>query len=377
MRGRCLLFKEIISNLEWRILLITILLSLLGIATIYSSSYFPEFYGKDYFLSAQTYWKKQLIWFFLGLVALAIFTLIDYRTIIKYAYVIYFLSLSLLIIVLVIGEVKSGSRRWISLGFFNVQPSEFIKLATIIVLSRFISDIRSGESLSFTEVLYPLALALIPAILIILQPDLGTAISVIVILIFYLFAAGVKRRVFYGGILSAIAGSIVMWFFLEDYQRKRILTLFNPEADPLGSGYNIIQSKIAVGSGGIFGKGFLHGSQGQLKFLPESHTDFIFSVFAEEWGFIGVFFLFALFLSLILFCLKVSLESPDKCGALLSFGISSFLLFQVVVNISMVVGLLPVVGIPLPLFSYGGSSMLSTMASIGIVLSIRGRRFIL
>ena len=357
--------------------MITSALSIIGIATIYSSSYFPEFYGQNFFIAAQSYWKKQLLWFLIGFLIMLFLTFFDYRLIIKYAYVIYFISLFLLLIVLIMGEVKSGSRRWISLGAVNIQPSEFIKITTIIVLSRFISDFRTGEPLSFSEVLYPVSIAGFPALLIILQPDLGTAVSVGVILLCYLYAAGLERKVLFTGIGLATAGSTGMWFFLENYQKTRILTLFNSDADPLGSGYNIIQSKIAVGSGGILGKGFLHGSQGQLKFLPESHTDFIFAVIAEEFGFIGVIILFSLFAFLISLCFRISVESRDKCGALLSFGIAVFLLFQVVVNISMVIGLLPVVGIPLPLFSYGGSSMISTMASIGIVLSIRGRRYIM
>lgn len=371
------MIKDILNNLEWKILLITTALSIIGIATIYSSSYFPEFYGQNFFIAAQSYWKKQLLWFLVGFGAMMFLTFFDYRLIIKYAYVIYFVSLFLLLIVFIIGEVKSGSRRWISLGAMNIQPSEFIKITTIIALSRFLSDFRTGDPLSFSEVLYPAAIAGLPALLIIFQPDLGTAVSVGVILLFYLYAAGLERKVLFTGIGLVSAGSIGMWFLLEDYQKTRIMTLFNSDADPLGSGYNIIQSKIAVGSGGLIGKGFLHGSQGQLKFLPESHTDFIFSVFAEEFGFLGVVFLFSLFVILIFLCLRISVESRDKCAALLSFGIAVFLLFQVVVNISMVTGLLPVVGIPLPLFSYGGSSMISTMASIGIVLSISGRRYIM
>jgi len=371
------LFKDILSNLEWRILLLTTALSVIGIATIYSSCYYPEFYGENFFIAAQSYWKKQLLWFLIGFGVMVFLIFFDYRIIVRYAYVIYFVSFILLFLVLVAGDVKSGSRRWISLAGINIQPSEFIKIATIIVLSRFISDFRTGEPLTFSEVFYPLAIAGLPAFLIILQPDLGTAISVGVILVCYLFAAGLQRKVYIYGAITLLTSSGIMWFFLEDYQRGRIMTLFNPEADPLGSGYNIIQSKIAVGSGGLLGKGFLHGSQGQLKFLPESHTDFIFSVFAEEWGFMGVVILLGLFISLIFLCLKVSLDARDKCGALLSFGISAFLLFQVIVNISMVIGLMPVVGIPLPLFSYGGSSMVSTMASIGIILSVGGRRYIM
>ena len=369
------MFRELISHLEWKILLVVIILAVSGIATIYSSSYMPELAGIKLFPSADNYWEKQLIWFGFGLALAFCLALLDYHVVVKLAYIIYGLVVLMVIMVFIFGAVRSGSRRWLEIGGFSLQPSEAVKLALAIVLTRYFSDIKKNEALSFRDILMPGILTGIPFLFILLQPDLGTAISVLAIFFAYLLLVGLKKRVFVSGLFALAASAVVMWFFLQDYQKKRILMLLGSESDARGSGYNIIQSKIAVGSGGIWGKGYLHGSQGQLRFLPESHTDFIFSVFAEEWGFVGVAAVILLFSSLIFLFLKTSCESRDKSAALLSFGVAAMLTFQIIVNVSMIIGLMPIVGIPLPFFSYGGSSMITTMGAVGLILSIRAHRY--
>ncbi|HPK53176.1 MAG TPA: rod shape-determining protein RodA, partial [Smithellaceae bacterium] len=316
-------------------------------------------------------------WVLLGSFFMLGVFLIDYRIINAGAYLIYAVSIALLVVVFFYGYTTHGSQRWISLGGFSFQPSELMKLTIILALARYFDDHKSNEPYTLKELFIPFLIVLLPFVLILRQPDLGTALIIMIIFASLIFFIGVNWK----SVAVALAGCLLLlpigWHFLKSYQKDRLITFLNPENDPLGAGYHIIQSIIAVGSGGIFGKGFLKGSQTQLKFLPEQQTDFVFSVFAEEWGFIGAIFLISLFLSLIFWGLKIALHSKDLLGTLIAFGITVLIAWEVFINIGMVLGILPVVGIPLPFFSYGGSAMIVLMTSIGFLMNVSVRRFIL
>jgi len=383
--------RRLLLNFDWKILFLTLLIAIIGIAEIYSASYTPSTtemadqpyvagYRRDNLYpieESQNYWKKQAIWVGIGVVVLFLITLIDYHSIVKYGYIFYGLAMLLLILLFVVGEIRAGSRRWIDLGFFSIQPSEIVKLSLVIALVKYFGESKKSDSYSLKELILPLAFIFPSFLLILFQPDLGTAFSVILISICLIFAVGVKLKTsIYAGIFGLIS-CIGMWNFLKPYQRQRIFTFFDPYKDPLGSGYHTIQSEIAIGSGGILGKGFLNGTQGQLKFLPEHHTDFIFSIIAEEWGFLGSAIFLALFLGLIFLCIQASIKAKDKIAALLCFGITVMITLNMLINIGMAIGLLPIVGVPLPLVSYGGSSVVMTMIGIGLILNVQMRRYLI
>jgi len=274
-----------------------------------------------------------------------------------------------------IGQVGGGSRRWLRLGPVSIQPSEFVKLAMVLVCARHFS-LTPPAKLGLREALVPLVLTLVPAAAILLQPDLGSAALIVLVTLSMLILGGVQIRW-----LALLASPIVvlapfLWSGLKEYQQKRILTFIDPAQDPLGSGYHVIQSKIAVGSGMLWGKGFLQGTQNHLSFLPEQHTDFIFSVFSEEWGLVGAAVLMTLYLAFLLRGAMIAARARNRFGALLVVGVLTIVFWQVVVNIGMVTGLMPIVGIPLPMFSYGGSSMLCLLLGIGLVMNVSMRRFL-
>jgi rod shape determining protein RodA len=320
---------------------------------------------------------KQILWFIIGFFALTAAFFTDYRFLVRHAYIIYGISIFLLIIVLTNGYTTRGSQRWLAIGSFTFQPSEMVKLTIILALAKYFDSHQLNRDYRLNELLIPFLIVIIPFILILKQPDLGTALILLLIFSAIVLFVGFE----YKSLFVTIAGGLVFipigWYFMKDYQKARILTFFKPEHDPLGTGYHIIQSMIAVGSGGLLGKGYLKGSQTQLKFLPEQQTDFAFSVFAEEWGFIGGMVLLFLFFYLIIWGLKIMMHAKDYSGALLSFGVIMLILWEVFINIGMVIGVLPVVGIPLPFLSYGGSSLVVLMSAIGVLMSISVRRFIL
>ncbi|HOD29407.1 MAG TPA: rod shape-determining protein RodA, partial [Syntrophales bacterium] len=363
--------RRLLLNFDWTLLGLVLVISGIGLMNIFSTGY--SLSG----LRQTPLYLKQLQWIAMGLAIMVIAFSVDYRLIHRYAYVIYGLAVVLLVVVALYGYATRGSQRWIALGGFMLQPSELMKLALILALARYFDRHRSLQGYGLRELATPLILVLVPFLLILRQPDLGTALILLVIFLAMVVFSGVRWR----SVLWFGAGGIALiplaWFFLHDYQRERLLTFFNPERDPLGSGYHIIQSMIAIGSGGLFGKGFLKGTQTQLKFLPEQQTDFVFSVFAEEWGLAGGLVLLILFLFLILWGLKISQRARDLSGTLIAFGITVMIFSEVFINIGMVTGLLPVVGIPLPFFSYGGSSMVVLLTGIGLMLNISMRRFIL
>jgi rod shape determining protein RodA len=293
-----------------------------------------------------------------------------------YAFLLYGVSILMLLGVAGFGVVVNGSRRWLDLGFANLQPAEFAKLGLLVTMARRLSrnPPRDGRAYQLTELIIPLAIIAVPMGLIMQQPDLGTALSLGLVGVSQILFMGVRPRALLTIVAALSALAYPAWNMLHDYQQRRILVLLNPESDPQGSGYHITQSKIAVGSGELFGKGFREGTQSQLEFLPEHTTDFVFSVLAEEWGFVGAVVLIGLFFILVASMLRVTARSRDVFSALVAFGITSQFFAHIVINIGMVIGLMPVVGIPLPLISYGGSAMLSLMFGIGVLQGISMRR---
>ncbi|MBF0175968.1 MAG: rod shape-determining protein RodA [Magnetococcales bacterium] len=312
---------------------------------------------------------SQVIRFSFTLILMVVLAMANEKVYRRYAYLVYGLILLMLTAVAVMGDIGMGARRWLEIGFVRLQPSEMMKAAIVLALARYFHD-QSVAKLRLRDILIPLGIILAPLVLIVHQPDLGTAVLLAVISGAVIFVAGLSWNAILAIFIIIPASTPLFWNLLHDYQKRRILTLFFPEGDPLGAGYHIIQSKIAVGSGGLTGKGFMGGSQSHLDFLPERHTDFIFSVLAEEWGFMGAMTLIVIYGLITLRGLTIAAMARDRFGLLLASGLLSLFLFQVVINIGMVIGLLPVVGIPLPLVSYGGSSMMTIMLAMGLLAHV-------
>jgi rod shape determining protein RodA len=359
--------RRLLIHFDWVLLGTICLVAAVGILNLYGSTFSWEV-GTPVYL-------KQSYWLGIGLViALAVCT-IDYRHLEYLGFIFYGLNLALLLFVLLFGKTSMGATRWTDFGLFQLQPSEIMKLVIIITLARYFADRGQVQGYTLGELKIPFLLLAAPALLIMKQPDLGTAMLVLFIGATMALFAGIRRGTL---ALLTLAGGLAAfggWFLLRDYQRERILTFLDPERDPLGSGYHIIQSKIAVGSGGFFGKGFMKGTQSQLAFLPERHTDFAFSVFAEEWGFVGCLLLLLAYLFIVIWGIYIARRAADRFGMFLALGVVAMLFWHIVVNLGMVIGLLPVVGVPLPLFSYGGTSMVTTMIGTGLLLNVSMRRF--
>jgi rod shape determining protein RodA len=363
--------RRLFFNFDWTLFFLVLAISLISLLNIYSAGHSIDDFKQE------TLYIKQAQWIIMGFFSMAITICIDYRYISRFSYIIYAFSIALLVMVSLYGYTTHGSQRWIVIGGFFFQPSELVKLTMILALAKYFDSNALDKRYNFRELLIPFLIVMIPFLFILKQPDLGTALILLILFISITLFVGIQWKSFLIAAVSMIVLTPISWLFLKDYQKERVLTLFDPEGDPLGSGYHIIQSIIAVGSGGILGKGYMKGTQTQLKFLPVQQTDFVFSVFAEEWGFLGGLFLMILFLSLILWCLKTALSARDLLGMLISFGVTMLLFWEVFINIGMVLGLLPVVGIPLPLFSYGGSSMVVLMTAIGLVMNVSMRRYVL
>jgi rod shape determining protein RodA len=339
-------------------------LALIGLAQIYSAT------G-----GGTSIYHTQIYGICLGLIALVVCLSIDYRTLADKSHIIYIGVVLLLVYVLFFGAVRGGSRRWIDLGVFNLQPSEFAKATVALVLAKYFGDSRRGAP-TRTDLLIAGAMTAVPLLVIIRQPDLGTAVTLMPILFAIAYVAGMPMRIF--GILALLgllAAPVAWKFALHDYQRERIQTFLDPEQDAKGAGYQQIQARISTGSGGMWGKGFMKGTQGQLRFLPVAHNDFVFSVLAEEHGFAGVLVALGLYLFVILRSLESARLAKDRLGAYLVLGVLASFTFQVIYNVTMAAGLAPVKGLTLPLMSYGGSSMIATLAGFGLILNVRMRRF--
>jgi rod shape determining protein RodA len=319
---------------------------------------------------------RQLVWYAAGTVAMVVAFVFNYKSYERWAHVIYLICLLMLIAVLFYGKYVAGSRRWLVLGPLSIQPSEMVKLAVILVLAKYYARVVRTDGIRMRELITPVILTVIPFLLIVRQPDLGTAMMVALIAGSITLYIKIERRTLLVLIVSGTLMIPMVWSLLKGYQKQRILTFLNPERDPLGAGYHIIQSKIAIGSGMITGKGYFKGSQNTLEFLPEQHTDFIFSVLSEEWGLIGSVLLLTIFLLIILAGLQIAQRSRDPFGTILAVGVTAMISWQVFINIGMVMGLLPVVGVTLPFISYGGSSVITNMAAVGLLLNVSMRRFL-
>jgi rod shape determining protein RodA len=362
--------RRLIDNFDWILLAILMVIGLLSVFNLYSAAHSIRSIG-----GSQIY-LKQICWYGIGFLILLLMTTFDYHALDRFAYPLFFFSLILLVVVLKIGKVTHGSQRWLSFGYFYVQPSEMVKISLIIVLAKYFSKAEKMGNYRLRDLLRPLILIAIPFIMIVYQPDLGTALMLLIVCFTIIIFVNVNWKSILIFLCTALLAAPFLWITLQEYQKQRIITFLRPDLDPLGAAYHVTQSKIAIGSGLLGGKGFLKGTQTRLHFLPEQHTDFSFSVLAEEWGFVGSAILLFLYLFLILWCLNIAKNSKDKFGTLIVVGIVASIFWHLTINVSMVTGLLPVVGIPLVLFSYGGSSVVSTMAAMGLIMNVSMRRFI-
>ncbi|CAN5488340.1 rod shape-determining protein RodA [soil metagenome] len=349
-----------IAGLPWRLFLLLTCIASFGIVVLYSAA------GGSF-----TPWALNQAARFCVFVGMALaLSRLPVSTFSSLALPGYAALLLALILVELIGGVAGGSQRWINLGFMQLQPSEFMKPVIVLAVAQFYARLPVGELRRWSAIWPALVLIGFPAALVLIQPDLGTALMIVAGGITTMFLAGLPLRLFVGSGLALVAAVPIAFSFLHEYQQKRVLIFLDPESDPLGAGYHISQSKIAIGSGGIFGKGFLNGTQSHLDYLPEGHTDFVFATMAEEWGMMGGLFLILAFALLFRWGIRVALRAPDKFARLAAAGLTTTIFFYVAINMLMVMGLAPVVGIPLPFMSYGGSSMLTVMLCIGIILAI-------
>jgi rod shape determining protein RodA len=359
--------RRLITHFEWLLPLLALAVSGLGVMTVYSATHDPGMHGPSLLA------LRQLTWLAAGCVGMLAALLFDYRRIERSAYIIYVVMVLAVLAVPLFGRVGGGSRRWLTFGPVSIQPSEFMKLGMVIALARYFSR-TSGVRLGLRDAMLPLVMMAVPAAAVLVQPDLGSASMIGIVSITMLIMGGVRLRWFALLASPIVVAAPLLWGHLKVYQQQRILTFINPDLDPLGAGYHVTQSKIAVGSGMLWGKGFLQGTQNHLNFLPEQHTDFIFSVFAEEWGFIGAVTLVALYLALVMRGIVIAGRARDRFGMLMALGITSTIFWSAVINVSMTTGLMPVVGIPLPFFSYGGSSLLCLLVGIGLMMNLSMRR---
>lgn len=360
-----------IKKLDLSVLLLTAALVGIGIANLYSATRLePE--------STLPVYLKQVYWLGLGVIVMICAAAVDYHFFERWGYWIYAANILLLAGLFVFGDRSSGTVRWYTAGPVSFQPSEYMKLSLIFALSKYFSGVMTEDGLKLTNLIIPTFMIAVPAALVLKEPDLGSAGLLVLVFLTMVFTIRMRPRTLVSLVVAgAVSAPPILYFgwkFLKPYQRQRILTFIDPNLDPLGSGYHIIQSKIAVGSGGFVGKGFMNGTQGLLKFLPEQHTDFIFSVLAEEWGFVGAVVVVSFFLVLILRGLSVAREAKDFFGGAVATGISSFFIWQFFINIGMATGIFPVVGIPLPFLSYGGSSLVASLCAVGLLIGIHRKR---
>lgn len=354
---------------DWPLFFLVISISLFSVMLIYSANYTSE---SEFIRSL---YLRQLEWNLYGLLLLVFIAMVDYRILEKPAYLFYIIFAILLLKVLFSARVISGSQRWLAIGGFNLQPSEMAKVVMILTLAHYFNNRRDRSELGFKELLIPAAITAVPFMLIAKQPDMGTAMILLVIFTTMAFVNGIHRSTLKSLAVGAAVMAPVLWYNLKAYQKTRITALWNPTADPLGTGYHTIQSKIAIGSGGLTGKGFFAGTQSKLNFLPEKHTDFIFAVFAEEAGFIGTVLLLSLYLIILLRMIDIITNANDRAGSLIAAGVTAMFGMHFFYNVGMTLGLTPITGIPLPLLSYGGSATLANYAAVGLLLSVHVRRF--
>jgi rod shape determining protein RodA len=356
----------------WSMILISLTLAGIGLVAVFSATVASGQPGRSLVL-------RQVTWCSMGLVLMAASLLFDYDVLRRWAGWLYVAVVGALIAAWVVGKIAGGSQRWLEIGFMRFQPSEFAKLALVVILARYFADRGGRGNPEPRELILPILLTALPVGLVLVQPDLGTAGVMLLISLSMIAFAGVGRRALWWGAAVTVGIGVLIFLvgdhLMMEYQKKRLMTFLNPGDDPLGAGYHILQSQIAIGSGGVLGKGFLQGTQNQLMFLPVKHTDFVFSILAEEWGFIGCIAVLGLYLALFLCGLGVVGKARDRFGELTAFGCTVMLFWHVTVNVGMVMGLLPVVGVPLSFLSYGGSSLLAAFLAVAIMVNISMRRF--
>ncbi|SDP25372.1 rod shape-determining protein RodA [Desulforhopalus singaporensis] len=361
--------RRLLEHFDVILLLLIVLVCTMAYFNLYSASFSPKALGTPPYV-------KQGIFFLMGFASFVFIISFDYQELHSWNYPFYGLIVLMLLLAFFVGDKAGGAQRWINLGFFKLQPSEPAKLMLVITLASYYSRKEINDGYSITDLFVPVLLTAVPFLLILLQPDLGTALMLGII--FVSMTVFVKLRMSTYLIMGSLGMGIGVFAWeklLKPYQKQRIQTFLNPENDPMGHGYQILQSKIAVGSGGKFGKGYLEGTQGHLHFLPERHTDFAFSVWAEEWGFVGSLIFLGTYFLLLFWGLYVAMNARDRFGVLLAFGVVVLIFWQAIINLFMIMGFLPVVGIPLPLVSYGGSSLLTTVLGLSILMNVRMRRF--
>jgi rod shape determining protein RodA len=367
------------NNLPWGMVGLVLAIALFGLAAVYSATYTARGPSSLYY--------KQLLWICIGVFVLFLTLIPDYHTIGRYAYILYALSVFLLVLVMAFGKTGMGAQRWLAIGPFAFQPSELAKLSVTLALARYFADDSKRDGYNIKDLVIPGVMVLVPLILVLKQPDLGTALMLLLTSSLMVILAGIRlRSVISVLIIGATIASLVLfvppvrnkiWGSLKPYQQNRIRAFIDPSSDRLGSGYHANQSKIAVGSGQIIGKGFRKGTQSQMAFLPERHTDFIFAVIAEETGLLGGSVLIFLYLVLLLTGIDAARNAKDRLGVLMAGGIVSMISLYVFINVGMALGIVPVVGVPLPLISYGGTSTITTFIALGLLLNIQARRFML
>ena len=357
--------RQKLWQIHWLFVLLLVAVAGIGFAMLYSAAGPAAGEG-----SLDPWASRQMVRFAAGVVIMVAVALTNIRLWLRYSYVIYLVTLVLLAAVEFGGTAGMGAQRWINLGFANLQPSELMKIALVLALARYFHGGSADDVRRPLFVVPPLLMVAAPSALVLRQPDLGTALMLIIAGGAIFFAAGVRMWKFALVGAAAIGSVPVAWQFLHEYQRTRVLSFLDPESDPLGAGYHIIQSKIALGSGGMFGRGFMQGSQSHLNFLPEKQTDFIFTLLAEEWGLVGGLTLLGLYVLLLVYCFAISLRSRNHFGRLVGMGVATTFFLYVFINIAMVMGLIPVVGVPLPLISYGGTAMLTLLFGFGLLLGV-------
>lgn len=362
--------KSLLSYINWGLLACMLLLYLVGVGNLYSASGTRIESG----LAFNSFYQRQIIWGLCGLACMLLAMMFDYRQLRNLAWPFFFLTIFLLLLVPIAGKTVYGAKRWISLGFMSLQPSELAKLSVLVLAARLLA--RDSRPLGWKDFFSVFFVCLLPCALIITQPDLGTTMLLLLILAGMILFHGLKGYVLKTCLLAVPGVGALMWFVgMHDYQRQRILTFLDPTTDPRGTGYHIIQSRIAIGSGELWGKGFKEGTQSQLRFLPERHSDFAVAVFGEEWGFVGCVALVTLFCLFLLSIFSTAVQAKDRFGSMLVVGVFFYFFWQILINMGMVIGIMPVVGIPLPFISYGGSATLVNFTLLGIVLNVSMRRF--
>lgn len=367
------------DNLPWVMVGIIAAITLVGLAAVYSATYTAK--------GPSPLFTKQLVWVSIGLVLMFLALIPDYHTVGRYAYVLYAVSLVLLVLVMVMGRTGMGAQRWLAIGPFAFQPSELAKLSMVLALSRYFAEDPKRGGYELRDLAVPGVMVLVPLMLVLKQPDLGTAIMLTLTSTLIVILAGIHLRsivivILIGATIVSLAVLVPpvrhkIWGSLKPYQQNRIKAFLDPSSDPRGSGYHANQSKIAVGSGQITGKGFRNGTQSQMAFLPERHTDFIFAVIAEETGLVGASIVMLLYFGLLLTGVDAAKNAKDRLGTLMAGGLVSMIALYVLINVGMAIGIVPVVGVPLPLVSYGGTSIITTFVALGLLLNIQSRRFML